>query len=166
MDFLNLGALARHAATISIKVDAALAAGVRGAAKVVLRRTREKFGEYQNQRGPFQTWPELTEATQAEREREGFTPNDPLVRTGELRDSYYTEAEGMTAGVGSDLEKAVGQELGIPDKNVPARSTLGMAVVDSEADAFGEIELELESVFSFGGVGMRLSDDLMQLEDL
>jgi hypothetical protein len=59
------------------------------------------------------TWPQLSAATQAERERKGYAPNAPLLRTGELRDSIeYTIIDHEEGQVGSDLDIAVYQELG------------------------------------------------------
>lgn len=59
-------------------------------------------------------WPELAESTQRDREYQGFPPNEPLLRTGELRDSieYNMDRDGRHAYVGSDNEKAVWQEFG------------------------------------------------------
>lgn len=58
---------------------------------------------------PLQT---LADATQTERVRIGFTPNDPLVRTGELRDSVEHDTDGTIAGVGSSNFLAPIHEFG------------------------------------------------------
>jgi hypothetical protein len=58
----------------------------------------------------------LKEATQDERTMLGFTPNDPLVRTGGLRETWVPEygegPNGPIAGVGSDSKMAMWHEFG------------------------------------------------------
>lgn len=69
-------------------------------------------------------WPQLADATQDDRTRKGFTPNDPLLRTGELKESIqHKVVDHAHAAVGSDDDKAVWNELGT-DK-APPRSFLG-----------------------------------------
>lgn len=77
-------------------------------------------------------WPELADATKEDRVRQGFSENEPLLRTGELRDSIHHTVIGDTGHVGSDDNKAVWQELGT--KSIPPRSFLKSALV-SEAHA-------------------------------
>lgn len=57
-------------------------------------------------------WQQLAESTQADRSRKGFAPNDPLLRTGEMRDSISHHVSGHIVTVGSDSNKAMWQELG------------------------------------------------------
>jgi hypothetical protein len=166
VEFGSLGALARHAATVSLEIDAALAHGVRDAGKVILKRTKAKFGEYHDAEGPFQTWPELQQSTQDERVREGYTADDPLLRSGNLRDSYRMEAEGLTVEVGSEEDVALYQEVGVPSRNLPARSTLGMAFVESEKDAFDGLAGRVGAVLSYGSDKFVLSSDLTELEEV
>jgi phage gpG-like protein len=52
---------------------------VEKAAQMIEERARDAIGTYEF------GWPQLAEATQQERERLGFTPNDPLRRTGRLK---------------------------------------------------------------------------------
>jgi hypothetical protein len=62
----------------------------------------------------------------AERVRNGFAANEPLPRTGQLRDSIEWTAQGNEGFVGSNLDIAVYQELGTsripPPRSWPARS--------------------------------------------
>lgn len=164
MNFTDLGALARHAGSVAARMDLAINAGLKTAAKIVHMRVREKFGHYQEAEGPFPRWAPLTDATMAEREREGYPPNEPLLRSGTLRDSYETDAGHMWAGVGSALPQAEGHELGIPSRGVPARSTLGISLVESEKDAFDGLVLELGAVINLGGRYYSLSQDASRLE--
>jgi phage gpG-like protein len=69
-------------------------------------------------------WPQLADATQADRERRGYAPNEPLLRTGEMRDSITHEITkyGEEAIVGSTSEIALWQELGT--NKIPPRPFL------------------------------------------
>jgi hypothetical protein len=84
---------------------------------------------------PLYEWPQLAPETQRERERLGFSPNDPLLRTGELRDSIETEIlqratrdQPVAIGeVGTNDPVAAYQEFGTA--TIPARSFLERAAV-------------------------------------
>lgn len=67
-------------------------------------------------------WPQLKPATQAQRVRLGFPANEPLLRTGELRDSISHAVEGDVGYVFSTSRIAVYQELGTA--HIPPRSFL------------------------------------------
>jgi hypothetical protein len=75
-------------------------------------------------------WPQLAEATQADRGRRGFTENDPLLRTGGMRASVATKAEPIAGGaeglVYSNQKEALWAELGTtgPGRGQPPRSFL------------------------------------------
>ena len=138
-------------------VPLAIAAGPIAAATIVHRATVKKFGHYQNEYGPFDKWEPLKKDTKSERVRLGFTEDDPLLRSGELRDSYEVKYSGLMAGVGSALGKAEGMELGDPIKNVPARSTLGAAFAENEAEAFEAACLPLMGLLTTGKLPMRRS---------
>jgi phage gpG-like protein len=87
-------------------------------------------------------WRQLEKETQDERERLGYERNEPLLRTGELRDSIeHTVGQGE-AWVGSNSMIAVYQELGT--RTIPPRSFLSGAVNAKQE--------EVEKVF--GGIVM------------
>ncbi len=96
-------------------------------------QAKAKIGLYQDEVGPFNAWSQLKPETQRERVRHGYTPNDPLLRSGDLRDSYSHEIAGDAAIIGSDSMIAVYQELGThgvgvdPETgyHVPPRPVLG-----------------------------------------
>ena len=94
-------------------------------ARIVEREAKSEIGSYQGAAGPFGAWPELAESTQADRVALGFSANDPLLRTGEMRDSISHEVGDKEAVVGSSDERAVWQELGT--RTIPPRSFLGGA---------------------------------------
>lgn len=105
--------------------ELALHAGLKKAAKLVEKSAKSEIGHYQPEVGPFQDWAELTESTQYDRERKGFTPDDPLLRTGELRDSISSDVKGLEAQIGSDSDIMVYQEFGTA--TIPPRPVLGPA---------------------------------------
>jgi hypothetical protein len=80
--------------------------------------------------GVYGHWPELAEATQAEKERLGYgdVSNDwqPLLRTGELRDSIGYSVQLHSVYIGSTSDIMVYQEMGTA--HIPPRPVLGLAM--------------------------------------
>lgn len=103
------------------------------ACKIVEAEAKDVIGSYRY------NWPQLAESTQAERGRLGFPENEPLLRTGELRDSIeHTVIEHESAGyVGSNSMIAVYQELGT--SRIPPRSFLAGASRAKEEEIHEEI---------------------------
>jgi hypothetical protein len=95
------------------------------AARLVEARAKAEIGHYQTDTAPFPAWAELADATKDDRERHGFTENDPGLRTGEMRDSIGRVVDDHEAVIGSDDEKLVYFELGTVHQ--PPRSVLGAA---------------------------------------
>lgn len=110
---------------------------------------KEKIGVYQDQVGPFRAWDPLKKATQRERAKKGYTPNDPLLRTGYLRDSIKKAIYGSFAVVGSDSMLAVYHEFGTHGVGVdpntgyhdPPRPFLGPAAYEAR-EWVGEVVTE------------------------
>ena len=98
------------------------------AARLVEKRAKENIGEYQEQTGPFIAWPELADSTKEDRLKQGYTENDPGLRSGEMRDSIEHVVHVPEAEVGSDDDKLVWFELGTSKQ--PPRSVLGMAAIE------------------------------------
>jgi len=72
-------------------------------------------------------WPQLADSTQEERARLGYPPNEPLLRTGELRDSIKHTVESADLGfVGTNDAVAKYQEFGT--SKIPPRPFLGGAL--------------------------------------
>jgi hypothetical protein len=93
-------------------------------------------------------WPELAESTKDDRVRQGFSENEPLLRTGELRDSIHHVVIGDTAHVGSDNDKAVWQELGT--KHIPPRTFLKGAVLNTADQIAHDIGKQVHAYLSSG----------------
>jgi phage gpG-like protein len=73
----------------------------------------------------YDDWPALKPETMAERVRLGFKANEPLLRTGQLRDSIEWNSQGNQGWVGSNDPVAVWQELGT--SRIPPRPFLAGA---------------------------------------
>jgi len=123
------------------------------AAVSIEKRAKEKIGNYQNDAGQFVAWAELAESTKQDRENQGYPENEPLLRSGELRDSIEHQTVGLVAHVGSNSDVAVFQELGT-DK-MPPRSFLGGAAHEKApeiVEMIGEnVALHLAGERVFGG---------------
>ena len=108
------------------------------AARIVEAEAKHEIGVYQSAAPPFAEWAELAESTKQERVALGFPEDEPLLRTGDLRDSitHHVNDTATEATVGSPSDIALYQELGTT--SIPPRSFLGGALV-RKADAVAEI---------------------------
>jgi hypothetical protein len=102
--------------------------------ETVSQRAAAKLGTYQGSSGPFDRWKQLTDRTQKLRVAEGYTPNDPLLRSGEMRDEleelgYETQVALLRVIIGSPFDKALANEIGT--QHIPPRSFLGAALHES-----------------------------------
>lgn len=134
-EFDSLGAFARHLRRVAalgeeVTVDLTLEA-----ANIVQKAAKARMGEYQDGVAGWPAWANLAQATVEDRLRKGFTPDDPLVRSGELRDSIAVSHVGTEAVVGSPEMVLYWQETGTQPgtwgKNatsgIPPRPVLGPA---------------------------------------
>jgi HK97 gp10 family phage protein len=127
-EFHSLTHLAAHLGELALAQHEMEKKALEKATKLVQKRAQEKIGEYQEQVGPFIAWPELADSTKGDRARQGFAENDPLLRTGALRDSIERMVVDSVGYVGSNSDIAVYQELGT--EKMPPRSFLGGAAVE------------------------------------
>lgn len=117
-EFSSVGALAEYLESRMSAVEAALREGVRQGGELIQHEAKSEIGHYQAAAGPFPEWAPLAEAT-----LDGYTtangrhfpgkvdfgfspPDNPLLRTGELRDAI---------GMVHDDRHAV---VGVPDRTV------------------------------------------------
>ncbi len=124
-----------HFAALVERVHEAEHKALERAARVVEAEAKAEIGDYQPAKGLFAAWAQLADSTKADRAAHGFTPNDPLLRTGKLRDGieHTVEMGALGAGVahvGSNSPVAVYQELGT--SRIPPRSFLGGAAFAKE----------------------------------
>lgn len=136
MNIKTLSQMAIHLATADARVYIQLSRSLDAAASKVEKRAKRKIGSYQDANGLHQAWPELAERTKRDRVRKGFTENDPLLRTGSLRNSISHRTKGLKAVIGSTSDVAVHQELGT--YKIPPRPFLGAALYE-ELDAIKQI---------------------------
>jgi hypothetical protein len=93
-----------------------------------------------------QGWPQLAESTIKSKAAAGYAVPDPLLRTGELRDSIGHEVDPilLEVAVGSNDKTALFQELGT--SRIPPRSFLGLAMRNSmpfAMETFGKIAVKV-----------------------
>ncbi|MBT2299277.1 hypothetical protein J7E70_02260 [Variovorax paradoxus] len=130
MELDSFGALGAHFARLAAGGEAVTHHIAAEGAKVIQEDAKSRFGSYQDGGGGFPAWANLAPATVDDRIRRGFTPDDPLLRTGGLRDSIVTKAEGAVAVVASTDPVMLYQEQGTA--TIPPRPVLGPAGLNSE----------------------------------
>lgn len=74
------------------RLEAQLRTAMKHQASHLQKEAREEVGHYQEAAGPFPAWSPLADSTMDDRIRKGFTPDDPGLRTGGMRDSYMARA--------------------------------------------------------------------------
>jgi hypothetical protein len=125
MTFNSIPAFLAHLERVRRELEILPLAIVSKAAVMVSHEAKDYIGTY----NATPRWPELAESTKKDREKKGYPANEPLLRTGELKDSITWEAHatshGAEACVGSDDQKAVWQELGT--SRIPPRPFLTTA---------------------------------------
>jgi hypothetical protein len=136
MEFNSFGALGLHFARLALAGDAVTHHITEQAAQIVEKDAKERIGSYQDAAGPFGAWANLAPSTVDDRLRKGFSPDDPLLRTGGLRGSYGHKTQGGVAVVGSASPIALYMEQGT--SNMPARAVVGPAAYAS-SDAIGRV---------------------------
>lgn len=91
-------------------------------------------------------WKPLADATLEEKTRKGESTPDPLLATGELRDSIKVIVAGKHAVIGTDDPVAVDQEGGTD--HVPPRPFLSRAAMENVDFAEVEFAAALRKAFS------------------
>jgi hypothetical protein len=125
----SFDALADRIAARVVSIPAALQNGLDAAGEIVKTEAQARIGKYHEAAGEFLAWAPLADATQAARVRQGFEANEPLLRTGDLRDAIEVRPvpEGVRVGVlGGEMGPiAFAQEYGCMTHNggiIPPRS--------------------------------------------
>lgn len=123
------------AAEVAIHVNARKA--LERVAVKVENTAKAEFGHYQPETGPFPAWAELAESTKEERARLGYSENDPLLRTGDLRDSIEHEVAELEAVIGTGSDIAEYHEFGT--SKMPPRPFMGPALVRNHDTIIDEL---------------------------
>ena len=127
-EFGSLAAFAEHLLVMAETQAKAEHHALDRAARVVKAEAKRRIGEYQAAAGPFAAWAELADSTKEDRARQGYSENDPGLRSGEMREGIeHTVGDGKAA-IGSDDDKLVYFELGTAKQ--PPRSVLGGAAAE------------------------------------
>jgi len=135
---VDLEQFACELSSASASIANGLEAGFRVIVKEIEETAKEEIGVYQPAYGPFDAWAPLAESTKADRVRQGYSEDEPLLRSGELRDSIQSEIVGLAAIVGTKSEIGLWQEVGT--SNIPPRHFIGTSYVrkiDSLKDSIG-----------------------------
>lgn len=143
MSNIDLRELSRIFASAANRTHTVTTAIARETGVAIRDRAKEKIGTYQEATGDFPAWEQLAESTQEQREKAGYTPNDPLDRTGELRESITTRADGNGSITGTPLDKGLWMENGT--EKIPPRPYLGPAA-EEEMQKIGLITSPLIKV--------------------
>lgn len=127
---ISLGEFARMLTDAAIANEAE-GQGIVRACELVQKTAKSYLGHYDHPGG----WAQLAEATQADRVRQGFPANEPLLRTGDLRDSIAIDAPHRNGRevfgyVFSNNPIAKFQELGTV--SIPPRPFLSTAAMECE----------------------------------
>lgn len=131
--------------------------GLKVVAKAIEKTAKNEIGKYQSAVGQFPKWAELEESTIAEKERLGYAPPDnPLLRTGSLRDSISNQVRGFEAVIGSTSQVMVYHEFGT--SRMAMRPVIGPAAFRNKK----KIQKILGSavVAGFYGEGNRINEKL------
>ncbi len=140
----------------------ALHEGLKIVAKTIKNKAKKSIGHYQSAVGNFPAWATLKDSTLAEKTRLGYSPPDnPLLRTGEMRDSISYEVKGLTAVIGSTDQKAVWHELGT--SKMAMRPFLGPAAFRSKRKIQEILGAAVVSGFygktKLGGYNFKIDDE-------
>jgi len=124
---VDLEQFAREMSSASASIATGLEEGFRVIVKEIEETAKEEIGVYQPAYGPFDAWAPLAESTKADRVRRGYSEDEPLLRSGQLRDSIQSEVQGLAAIVGTKSDIGLWQEVGTG--HVPPRPFIGPACV-------------------------------------
>ncbi|MDJ0474339.1 hypothetical protein QNA27_11790 [Pantoea eucalypti] len=124
---MDLEQFAREMSSASDSIATGLEAGFRVIVKEIEETAKEEIGVYQPAYGPFEPWAPLAESTKADRVRQGYSEDEPLLRSGELRESIQSEIVGLAAIVGTKSDIGFWQEVGTC--HIPPRPFIGPAYV-------------------------------------
>lgn len=123
--------------------------GLEKGLKRIETTAKESIGTYQDGVGKFPAWAELADSTKQDRLRQGYTENDPLLRSGETRESIESHLHDMEGVVASDSDILYWQEVGT--EHIPPRPVLGPAGLINEERVVRDLA-EAYAIAWLGGV--------------
>lgn len=131
---ISFAQLGSALAVAAVQVEHSAATSMGKACQLLEDSAKHAIGTYEFD------WPQLADATQEQRVSLGFSANEPLLRTGELKNSieHKVSSDGKDGWVGTDVPYAKYHEFGT--SKIPARPFLGGALAQNEEkikDIFG-----------------------------
>lgn len=117
----------KHIAGATVRIEEATHHALEHVAERIEAEAKREIGTYQSAAPPFVGWAELADSTKDDRVHQGFSENDPGLRTGAMGASIDHRVGHQEAVVGSDDDHLVYFELGTMHQ--PPRSVLGIAAV-------------------------------------
>jgi HK97 gp10 family phage protein len=126
MSLSSFAALAARLAMAEADIKLATEAALEKTCQLIEDRAKAAIGTYDF------GWPQLAQSTQEQRVALGFSANEPLLRTGKLRDSIGHVVEGNVGYVGTNDPIAPYQEFGT--SKIPPRPFLGGALAATEGE--------------------------------
>jgi hypothetical protein len=126
MSLSSFAGLAARLAMAEADVKMATEAGLEKTCQLIEDRAKEVIGTY------IFNWPQLAQSTQEQRVALGFSANEPLLRTGKLRDSIGHLVEGDVGYVGTNDPVAKYHEYGTT--RIPPRPFLAGALAATEGE--------------------------------
>lgn len=139
---------AAYLRAVSVRVEPNLAMAVEVTTHAAAETARGYIGHYQGAAGGYPAWAPLAPSTLREKERLGYAPPDnPLLRTGDMRDSIVSEAESLVGRFGSDSKIALYQEMGT-SRGIPPRSFIGRAAHENISTFEEQILAAAERIFA------------------
>lgn len=142
---MDLETFAREMAISSRAVHLELEVRFKMVVKDIEETAKTELGVYQPAVGPFNAWDPLADSTRADRVRAGYSENDPLLRSGELRASIESETVGLAGIVGTKSE--IGYWLEVGTERMPPRPFIGPAYVKRFDHLMESIGLALRNGF-------------------
>lgn len=133
--FTNFLDFATHLQRVMMAEVVAVNQGLVAAAKLIQKTAQAEIGHLQPQYGHYAAWAELADSTKRDKARLGYVFNkdyNPLLRTGELRESIHYTVQGLDALIGSASDILVYQECGTA--HIPPRPVLGLAAYRKEQE--------------------------------
>lgn len=125
----SLAALGKELAAAVPRTIVALESGMAESARMIQKDAQNRIGEYQREVPPFPAWDPLAPGTIDDRVRQGYAPDEPLLRRGDLRESIEAESNALEAVVGSRMPIAAYQEFGTV--RIPPRPFIGPAAIST-----------------------------------
>ena len=151
-EFASFRAFAEYLSGLLAREEEAAKAGLEAGIAIAHAESQAEIGHYQNGIGPFEDWGPLAYRTVRDRKRLGFTPNDPLLRSGTLRDAIESRVD-------VDAREAA---IGVPSRMVDDASRPGRQV---DIGVIAEVQEEgtcRQAPRSFlGGAMCRRADEIV-----